>query len=421
MLNSLMSYLGSTLSPGAAGNELWALIYVVFVFMGVSAASIALYWIEHSAGSAPCPAVADGISNRETRFVFWIAPIIGLLAAFAAYAVIPFGPSQAVTDVNIGALLILGVLSLNVLSILLSGCVPNSRGALLTALISGARMVLFQVPIGLVAVAAILMTSLNESGTGTLSMIGIVQAQEDQGTWFLFKFFPIGLIAFTVFVIGLVAQTRGERLAVAAERPSDAGAQNEYDGLRRLLLIFGEYAAMIAVSSVAVTLWLGGWLRPFASQLSAPSWENIFSLFPGFTFLLLTAILLVMTVRGGSPSRPRRTQLAVVAALFGLIAALLFMIAVAGRTSDRHILASRRENVNYLYWFAAKVAILLSIILYYRSARSLNRFGRYFDQSTRLAWKILVPISLGVLALTAIVGLKHETWDQAKQLLRMRS
>ena len=343
---------------------------------------------------------------------------MGLLAAFAAYAVIPFGPSQAVTDVNIGVLLIMGVLSLGVLSVLLPACLSNSCGAMLPALHAGARMVLFQVPMGLVAVAAILMTSLNEKGTGTLSMIGIVQAQEDQGTWFLFKFFPIGLIAFVVFISGMVAQSKRERFAVAAEAPLEARSQTKYGGLRRLLLIFAEYAVMIAVSSVAVTLWLGGWLRPFAST---SSWENIFSLFPGFTFLLLTVILFVVTVRGGSSSRPRPTQLAVVAALLGLIAVLLFMIAVAGRSSERHIFASLRENVNYIYWFAAKVASLLSIILYFRSARSRNRFVRYFDQSTGLAWKILVPVSLAVLALTAIVGLKHDTWDQAKQLLRIRS
>jgi NADH-quinone oxidoreductase subunit H len=283
------------------------------------------------------------------------------------------------------------------------------------------------VPMSLVVVAVILMTSLNEKGTGTLSMIGIVQAQEDQGTWFLFKFFPLGFIACVVFIIGMVAQTNRAGFAVAAERPLDAGSQNKYGGLRRLLLIFAEYAAMIAACSVAVTLWLGGWLRPFGNRLSASSWENIFSLFPGFTFLLLTAIAFVVTVRGGSPSRPRRMQLAVVAALLGLIAALLFMIAVAGRSSDRHILASLRENVNYVYWFAVKVAILLLMLLYFRSAGSRDRFGRYlfdryrFDSSTRLAWKILVPVSLAVLALTAIVGLKHETWDQAKQLLRIRS
>ncbi len=384
MLNSLMSYLGSTLSPGAAGNQLWALIYVVFIFMGVSVASIALYWIERPATSAMPLAEADDISNRDVRSVFWIGPIVGLLAAFAAYAVIPYGPSQAVTDVNIGALLMLGVLSLSVLSVLLPGCASKSRGAMLPTLHSGARVVLFQVPMSLVVVAAILMTSLNEKGTGTLSMIGIVQAQEDQGTWFLFKFFPLGFIACVVFIIGMVAQTKRERVAVEAEPSLDKGSQNKYGGLRHMLVIFAEYVAMIAVSSVAVTLWLGGWLRPFGNQLSASSWENVFSLFPGLTFLLLTAILFVMTVRGGSPSRPRRTQLAVVAALLGLIALLLFMIAVAGRSSDRHILSSLRENVNCVYWFAVKVAILLLMLLYFRSAGSRNRFGRYLSINRRV-------------------------------------
>src|SRR6266852_2893834 len=213
----------------------------------------------------------DIIPAEADQFVFWVAPLIGLLAAFTVYTVIPFGPSQAVSDMNIGILFMLGVSSLGVLGIVVAGWASNSHYPLIGALRSSAQMVSYEVAMGLTVVSAILMTSLNEQGTGTLSMIGIVQAQQRQGVWFIFKFFPLGLIAFVIFAIAMVAETNRAPFDMAeAESELTAGYHTEYSGLSWSLFMLAEYAAMIAVSSIAVALWLGGWMRPFENLLHAP-------------------------------------------------------------------------------------------------------------------------------------------------------
>ena len=210
----------------------------------------------------------DIIPAEADQFVFWVAPLIGLLAAFTVYTVIPFGPSQAVSDMNIGILFMLGVSSLGVLGIVVAGWASNSHYPLIGALRSSAQMVSYEVAMGLAVVSAILMTSMNASGTGTLSMIGIVQAQQQQGIWFIFKFFPLGFIAFAIFAIAMVAETNRAPFDLAeAESELTAGYHTEYSGLRWSLFMLAEYAAMIAVSSIAVTLWLGGWMRPFPNLL----------------------------------------------------------------------------------------------------------------------------------------------------------
>ena len=345
----------------------------------------------------------DIIPAEADQFVFWVAPLIGLLAAFTVYTVIPFGPSQAVSDMNIGILFMLGVSSLGVLGIVVAGWASNSHYPLIGALRSSAQMVSYEVAMGLVVVSAILMTSLNASGTGTLSMIGIVQAQQQQGIWFIFKFFPLGFIAFAIFAIAMVAETNRAPFDMAeAESELTAGFHTEYSGLRWSLFMLAEYAAMIAVSSIAVTLWLGGWMRPFPNLLNAPVWEFIFSLFPGLTFAGLVAIAFIGAARmpGHSFFKIQRIGLAVFAALLGFLALLLLLIAVAGRSADASVAARFRGGIDYVYWFVFKVAIFMYLFIWYRAT-----WPRYrFDQLMRIGWKVMLPISLGVLVLTAVVG-----------------
>ena len=190
------------------------------------------------------------------------------------------------TDMNIGILFMLGVSSLGVLGIVMAGWASNSHYPLIGALRSSAQMVSYEVAMGLAVVSAIMMTSMNATGTGTLSMIGIVQAQQAQGIWFIFKFFPLGLIAFVIFAIAMVAETNRAPFDLPeAESELIAGFHTEYSGFRWSLFMLAEYAAMIAVSSIAVTLWLGGWLRPFPNLLQRRRrgiWP--FRCFPGLLF-----------------------------------------------------------------------------------------------------------------------------------------
>ena len=328
------------------------------------------------------------------------------------YTVIPFGPSQAVSDMNIGILFMLGVSSLGVLGIVVAGWASNSHYPLMGALRSSAQMVSYEVAMGLAVVSAVLMTSMNASGTGTLSMIGIVQAQQEQGVWFIFKFFPLGFIAFVIFAIAMVAEVNRAPFDLAeAESELTAGFHTEYSGLRWSLFMLAEYAAMIAVSSIAVTLWLGGWMRPFPNLLHAAGWDFVFSLFPGLTFLGLAAIALVGTIRMPSHSffKIQKIGLGVFALLLGLLAAFLLMIAVGGHFADTappklqallRLFARFSEGIGYVYWFVLKVAVFMYLFIWYRAT-----WPRYrFDQLMRVGWKVLLPISLGVLMLTAIVG-----------------
>ncbi len=432
MPNFIMSYLGiqDAITPGAAGSQFWALVYVFIIFAGVSVAVMAMNWLERKALAhfqirlgpmrvgphGLLQPIADAIKlmlkediipAEADQFVFWVAPMIGLLAAFAVYTVIPFGPSQAVSDMNIGILFMLGVSSLGVLGIVVAGWASNSHYPLIGALRSSAQMVSYEVAMGLAVVSAILMTSMNASGTGTLSMIGIVRAQQEQGVWFIFKFFPLGLIAFVIFAIAMVAETNRAPFDMAeAESELTAGYHTEYSGLRWSLFMLAEYAAMIAVSSIAVTLWLGGWMRPFPNLLNARTWDFIFSLFPALTFFGLAAIGIVGVVRMSSHSffRIQRIGLAVFAAVLGFIALLLLVIAVAGRSADANVAASSasrfREGIDYVYWFVLKVAVFMYLFIWYRAT-----WPRYrFDRLMRVGWKVLLPISLGVLIVTAIVG-----------------
>src|SRR5271157_4214782 len=427
MPNFIMSYLDSkeALTPGSAGNQFWALMYVLIIFAAVSVAVLCMNWIERKvlahfqvrlgpmrvgphgllqpiADAVKLMIKEDIIPAEADQFVFWIAPMIGLLAAFTVYTVIPFGPSQAVSDMNIGILFMLGVSSLGVLGVVVAGWASNSHYPLIGALRSSAQMVSYEVAMGLAVISAILMTSL-KTGTGTLSMIGIVQAQDEQGVWFIFKFFPLGLIAFVVFAIAMVAEVNRAPFDMAeAESELTAGFHTEYSGLRWSLFMLAEYAAMIAVSSIAVTLWLGGWMRPFPNLLHAPAWEFIFSLFPGLTFLGLAGIAFLGTARMPAHSffRIQRIGLAVFAALLGFIALLLLVIAVAGRSADTSVAARFREGIDYVYWFVLKVAVFMYFFIWCRAT-----WPRYrFDQLMRVGWKVLLPITLGVLLLTAIVG-----------------
>src|SRR5271163_2841407 len=417
MPNFVMSYLGSTVTPGEAGNQFWALIYVLIIFTGVSVAVMAMNWLERKAlahfqirlgpmrvglhgllqpiADAIKLALKEDIIPAEAdQFVFWIAPLIGLLAAFAVYVVIPFGPSQAVSDMNIGILFMLGVSSLGVLGIVVAGWASNSHYPLIGALRSSAQMVSYEVAMGLAVVSAILMTSLNPEGTGTLSMIGIVQAQLAQHEWFIFKFFPLGLVAFFIFAVAMVAETNRAPFDLAeAESELTAGFHTEYSGFRWSLFFLAEYSAMIAVSSIAVTLWLGGWLRPFPNLLSGTPWDQIFSLFPGVTFLFFAAICFYNTVR--MPKHPlfriQTIGLAGFGVVLGLIGLVLFVPLVSVRVQD-------------VFWFSAKVAGFMYMYIWYRGT-----FPRYrFDQLMQMGWKVLLPMGLGVLILTASVALLQQ-------------
>jgi len=423
LVQYIQSYLSSDQTPGAAGNMFWVLVYILAVFVGLSIAVIAMNWLERKilahmqvrlgpmrvgphgllqpiADAIKLLLKEDIIPAEADVAIFWMAPFMVVLAAFTVFIVVPFGPTHAVTDMNIGILFMLGVSSLSVLGIVMAGWASNSHYPLIGALRSSAQMVSYEVAMGLAVVSAIVMTSLNASGTGTLSMIGIVQAQQEQGVWFIFKFFPLGLIAFFIFAVAMVAETNRAPFDLAeAESELTAGFHTEYSGFRWSLFFLAEYSAMIAVSSIAVTLWLGGWLRPFPNLLSGSTWDLIFSLFPGVTFLFLAAMCFFNAVR--MPKHPFFRIQTIGLAGFGVVLGLIGLVM---------LVPAVRIRVQDIFWFAAKVAAFMYLYIWYRGT-----FPRYrFDQLMQMGWKVLLPMGLGVLILTATAGLwpliQHSIW-----------
>jgi NADH-quinone oxidoreductase subunit H len=414
IIQYITSYLGSNQTPGAAGNLFWSFVYIMLVFVGLSIAVIAMNWLERKilahmqvrlgpmrvgphgllqpiADAIKLLLKEDLIPSEADSVIFWVAPFIVVLAAFIVFVVVPFGPTHAITDMNIGILFMLGVSSLSVLGIVMAGWASNSHYPLIGALRSSAQMVSYEVAMGLAVVSVILMTSLNAAGTGTLSMIGIVQAQLAQQQWFIFKFFPLGLIGFFIFAVAMVAETNRAPFDLAeAESELTAGFHTEYSGFRWSLFFLAEYSAMIAVSSIAVTLWLGGWLRPFPNALGGATWNQIFSFVPSASFLFLAAICFYNTAR--MPRHPYFRIQTIGLAGFGVVLALIGLVLFVPAVSIR---------IQDIFWFTAKVAAFMYLYIWYRGT-----FPRYrFDQLMKMGWKILLPMGLGVLLLTAGVAL----------------
>lgn len=424
MLSQLTSYLQTQgLTPGVANNQLWALIYILVIFAGVSGFVMVINWGERKmlahfqirlgpmrvgphgllqpiADALKLFTKEDVIPEGADKGIFWVAPVWVVLTGFTTLLVVPFGLSHAVTDMNIGILYMLGISSLGVLGIIMAGWASNSHYPLLGSLRSSAQMVSYEVAMGLAIVSAILMTSFTPgwNGTGTLSMIQIVEAQRVQGVWFAFKFFPLGFIAFVIFAIAMIAETNRAPFDLPeAESELVAGFHTEYSGLRWSLFMLAEYAGMVAVSSIATTLWLGGWMRPFPNLLKGESWDLAFSLVPALLVLFLAGVTIRQALK--MPTHPalraNKIGMLILGLLIAGVAFILFLPPVFHRTTD-------------ILWFCIKIAFFMYLYIWYRAT-----FPRYrFDQLMKVGWKVLLPLALGVLIVTGIIGLLPElaTW-----------
>jgi NADH-quinone oxidoreductase subunit H len=419
MLNYLTSYLSSDQTPGVAGNYLWALIYILIIFAGVSGFVVLMNWGERKllahfqirlgpmrvgphgllqpiADAVKLLTKEDFVPDGADTVIFRFAPVWVLLTAFTTMIVIPFGPQHAVTDMNIGILFMLGVSSLGVLGIIMAGWASNSHYPLLGSLRSSAQMVSYEVAMGLAIVSAVMMTSFTVgwNGSGTLSMVKIVEAQRLQGTWFIFKFFPLGFVAFAIFAIAMIAETNRAPFDLPeAESELVAGFHTEYSGLRWSFFMLAEYAGMFAVSSIATTLWLGGWMRPFPNLLAGKTWDLAFGMFPGVLVILvgLAAFYNAAKMPKHPAMKPQVIGLWALGVVVALVGLLMIVPPVALKISD-------------IAWFVLKIGFFMYLYVWYRAT-----FPRYrFDQLMKVGWKVLLPISLGVLIVTGIVGLTPE-------------
>src|SRR5512132_953515 len=219
----------------------------------------------------------DFIPEKADRWIFFFAPYIAVASAFIVFSVIPFGPDWAViADVNIGLLLVLAVSSVGVLALILAGWSSNSKYALLGALRSSAQMVSYEVSMGLSLIGALMFAR-------TLSLSGITLAQASDSIWFIL-YQPL---AFGIFLVsGIAENNRAPFDLPEAESELVAGFHTEYSGFRWSLFFMAEYAAMVIVSAVAVTVFLGGWYAPFVYRLTeANGYHNLYVIVSLLVFL----------------------------------------------------------------------------------------------------------------------------------------
>ena len=265
----------------------------------------------------------DIVPSKADAFVFTIAPMISLIPAFLVFAVVPFGPPDMlegllrwslswlplldsagvdavvqnaiasggfVTDINIAVLFVLAVSSVGILGVILGGWASNSKYPLLGALRSSAQMVSYEVALGFAIIGVLLVA-------GSLSLVEIVQNQESGHLWYVF----VQPVAFgLVFICGMAETNRLPFDLPEAETELVGGFHTEYSGFRFSLFFLAEYANMITVSAIAVTLFLGGWLRPFPSV----EWLGFLDWIPSVAWFLMKVFLFLYVfiwVRGTLP------------------------------------------------------------------------------------------------------------------------
>ena len=199
----------------------------------------------------------DITPRKVDRPIFTLAPIMSLVPALAVFAVVPFGPDPLyyISDINVGLLFIISVTSIGVYGSILGGWASNSKYPLLASLRASAQLISYEIAVTMTLVSVILTT-------GTLSLVGIVEAQQERGLWFAFVQ-PVALVL--VFIGGLAETNRAPFDLPEAETELTGGFHTEYSGMRFALFFLAEYANMIVISAVVAVLFFGGWLRPFPS------------------------------------------------------------------------------------------------------------------------------------------------------------
>ncbi|ABI57305.1 NADH-quinone oxidoreductase subunit NuoH [Alkalilimnicola ehrlichii MLHE-1] len=194
------------------------------------------------------------IPSNANRVLFVIAPLLAIMPALAAWAVIPVAEGWAIADINAGLLYILAMTSLGVYGIIIAGWASNSKYALLGTLRASAQVVSYEIAMGF-ALVGVLMAA------GSMNLGQIIQAQAGGiFHWFWLPLLPL----FLVYWISGVAETNRAPFDVAeGESEIVAGFHVEYSGTSFAVFFLAEYANMILISAVAAVMFLGGWYSPF--------------------------------------------------------------------------------------------------------------------------------------------------------------
>jgi len=193
------------------------------------------------------------VPTGANRWLFFIAPMLSLGPALAAWAVVPFSESLVLSNINAGLLYILAMTSMGVYGIILAGWASNSKYAFLGCLRSAAQIVSYEIAMGFALVGVLMVAN-------SLNLGDIVRGQEGGAShWYLWPLLPL----FVVYIVSGIAETNRHPFDVAeGESEIVAGFHVEYSGIMFALFFLAEYMNMILVSALASVMFLGGWLAP---------------------------------------------------------------------------------------------------------------------------------------------------------------
>ncbi len=320
----------------------------------------------------------DVIPSAADRWLFLMAPVISLFTALTAFAVIPFNDKIVAADVNVGLLIVTAMGAVGILGVILGGWSSNSHYPLLGALRSAAQLVSYEVALSLALLSGVM-------AAGSLSMVRIVEVQAERGIWFLFANYGFMLVPFVIFLIAATAETNRAPFDLPeAESELVAGFHTEYSGFRWALYMLSEYANIFVICSVGVTLFLGGWLRPFPNV----SWLEI-----PFGY-----VLPVLMIAGpGVACFPLSRKVPVPLARIGLqvvgAGLILFSLLFALPVTNQYL--------SGFFWFFSKVGILIYGLIWFRGTWPRFRYDQLMD----IGWKSLIPLGLIALGVNAVLGL----------------
>lgn len=263
------------------------------------------------------------LPTKSNTYLYIIAPILAIAPSLTAWAVVPFDHGWVLADINAGVLFLFAMTALGAYGILIAGWASNSKYALFGAMRAAAQIISYEIAMGFALVGVLL-------AAGSMNLQTIVLQQSGSALhWYLWPLFPL----FVVYWISAVAETNRAPFDIAeGESEIVAGFHVEYGGMTFAIFFLAEYANMILVSTIAVLLFMGGWLSPFE----------------------------------GIP-----------------------------------VLGAATAWVPGIIWLLAKVSLFLFLYLWMRAT-----FPRYrYDQIMHLGWKVLIPVTLVWIPVTAVMVL----------------
>jgi NADH-quinone oxidoreductase subunit H len=330
----------------------------------------------------PTPAGVD-------KFVYFLAPLLSLALALTSIAVIPFGPAPirlfghdiylGIADLNIGILALFAITALGVYGIALAGWSSNSKYPLLGGLRSSAQMISYELSLTMSVVGVLLM-----AGSFNLREIINAQAHHPERGIFGWNIWP-QILGFFCFFVSAIAETNRVPFDLPeAESELVAGFHTEYASFKFAMFFIAEYTSMITVSSLCAILFFGGWLSPFPAT---STWA--------FTHYLPSLLLIPFGLWVIWDGMHYET-------IFGRLILPAIGTAMAAGGAALLYFPPINEFIQGPFWLLSKIFIFLFIYVWMRGTLPRLRY----DQLMNVGWKLLLPVSIANVIITAFAILK---------------